>query len=87
MAKYKSIIELAAAFSGGDLVKEQWFLMLDNDSSSLRYRGPNPYEEGTDDHDRFNDGMNDRADELFRGNGYADLKDACEAAGIPCEWC
>lgn len=86
-AKYKNIMELAAAFKSGELSKDQWFLMLDNDYSSLRFKGPNPNEEGSDAHEEFEEAMNDKGHELFHGNGYSDLKDACEAAGIPAEWC
>lgn len=87
MAKYANLIELAEAFRSGELNRDEWFLMLDNDSSSLRYKGPNPNEEDTDEYDMFVDRKNDEANELFEGDGYADLKDACEAAGIPAEWC
>jgi hypothetical protein len=87
MAKYKNMMELAEAFRTGELSKEHYTLVLDNDSSSLRYTGPNPNEEETDEYWMFQDRKNDEAGELFDGNGYADLKDACEAAGIPAEWC
>jgi hypothetical protein len=80
MLKYKNLTELAAAFKTGELKKNLYMLQLDNDCSSLRYIGPIASEEDLDE-------KNDECDDWFRGNGYADLKEACEIAGIPCEWC
>lgn len=87
--KYKNMQELANAFASGELSKENYTLILDNDSSSLRYTGPLPdnMDEDSEEADVWRDKKNDEADKLFLGNGYSDLQDACEAAGIPAEWC
>ena len=87
--KYKNIKELARAFKCGELSKKEWTLILDNDCSSLRYTGalPDGMDEDSEEADVWLDKKNDEADKLFYGNGYSDLQDACEAAGIPTEWC
>jgi hypothetical protein len=87
--KYKNLQELAAAFQSGELSKEHYKLVLDNDCSFLRYCGPTPegIEEGSDAWWSFYDKKCDEAHDWFRGNGYSDLGDACTAAGIPNEWC
>ena len=81
--KYKNLAELANAFKTGELKKNLYILQLDNDCSALRYIGP----VNGEDEDIERDRKNDECGEWFEGNGYADLKDACEAAGIPSEWC
>ncbi len=68
--KYKTYKELAAAYASGELNKETDILNLDNDDCFL-------YVGATDD---------DCGTKVFQGNGYADLMEVCEAAGIPCEW-
>lgn len=87
--KYESLIQLADAFRSGELNKEHYTLILDNDRSWLDYTGPLP--DGVDAESEaaevWQDEMSAKARKLFRGNGYSDLADACEAAGIPCEWC
>lgn len=76
--KYKNLSELAAAFKAGKL--KNYKLILDNDDSRLVY-------DGSLKGDDNNDEKNDECANWYRGNGYADLQEACEAAGIPCEWC
>ena len=87
--KYKNLKELAAAFASGEIDKTKYKLILDNDDSFLSYCGPLP--DGVDDDtpaaDSWRDQKSDEARTLFRGNGYSDLQEACEAAGIPSEWC
>ncbi len=86
MPKYNNLKELAEAFKSGELSRGDWILRLDNDNSSLYWRGEIPFPEDSDAHTDFFDAKHDEAYEWFRGNGYADLQDACEAAGIPAEW-
>lgn len=87
--KYANLVELAAAFRSGELNKEHYTLVLDNDSSCLRYTGPLPdgvsIESGAA--DAWRDEKRDECRAWFRGNGYSDLSDACDAAGIPNDWC
>lgn len=54
-----------------------------------KYTGPLPdgIAEGSEEAEIWKDRKNDEASSLFEGNGYADLQDACLAAGIPSEWC
>lgn len=87
--KYKNLVELAAAFRSGELNKEHYTLVLDNDSSRLRYIGslPDGMEENSEAADVWLDEKCDECRAWFRGNGYSDLSDACSAAGIPNEWC
>ncbi len=87
--KYKDLKALAAAFVSGELDKENYVLVLDNDDSFLSYRGPLPkgVKKDSEAADRWMDEKNDEARAWFRGNGYADLSQACDAAGIPNEWC
>lgn len=82
--KYPTIKDLAAAFASGELDKKQYRLTLDNDDSFLSFIGPVP--RGAD-KDCYRDTKNDECRTWFRGNGYRDVLDACEAAGIPSEWC
>ncbi len=35
MKKYKTLVDVAAAFKSGELSKDEWVLMLDNDDSYL----------------------------------------------------
>jgi hypothetical protein len=85
--QFKSLKEVAAAFADGRLAGYK--LILDNDSSWLSWEGPLPegMKRASAAADAWLDEKNDAASAMFRGNGYADLADACEAAGIPCEWC
>lgn len=87
--KYKNMTALAKAFASGKLDRKQYVLVLDNDDSFLRYCGPLPkgVQKDSEAADRWMDEKNDEAQAWFRGNGYADLSQACDAAGIPNEWC
>lgn len=87
--KYQNLKEVAAAFQSGELDREKYTLILDNDDSFLQCTEPLPdgIEEGSDEADAWERKQHERTMSLFRGNGYPDLQDACEAAGIPCEWC
>lgn len=87
--KYANLVELAAAFRSGELNKEHYKLVLDNDGSWLQYTGPLPdgVEENSEAADVWRDERCDECRAWFSGNGYADLGDACNAAGIPNEWC
>ncbi len=82
--KYQNLMELAVAFKEGKL--KGYTLMLDNDFSSLRYTGSIPEGLNEEEQEAFTDRKTDEASDLYRGNGYVDIDDACEAAGIPAEW-
>lgn len=83
--KYKDMAALAAAFKSGELDKDHWRLQMDNDGSHLGYVGPLP--EGLDEDSPAADEWREKKEAgLFRGQGYADIVDACNAAGIPTEW-
>ena len=75
--KYKTYTELANAFKSGELDPSKYFLLLDNDDCHLHYMGDDMDEDAAHEHCR----------NLFRGNGYGDLKELCDAAGIPAQWC
>ncbi len=75
--KYKTYTELAAAFASGELDKDKYVLVMDNDCCSLSYRGDDMDEDEAYDHVKS----------LFRGGGYGDIVEVCEAASIPAEWC
>lgn len=82
--KYKTYTDLAAAFACGELNRDHWVLILDNDCCHLQYRGPVP--QGVD-RDQYEDEMYEHSRTLFEGNGYNDLGELADAAGIPNEWC
>lgn len=75
--KYKSYTELAKAFQTGELDKEKYILIMDNDSCHLRYSGDDMDEDEAYEH----------CQKLFKGGGYGDIVDVCHAAGIPADWC
>ena len=75
--KYKTFAELANAFASGELDKEKYILVMDNDSSGLQYRGDDMQESEAYEHTKS----------LFSGGGPDDIVDVCNAAGIPAEWC
>ena len=77
---YQTYTNLAHAFSSGELDKDKYFLMLDNDNCRLCYVDDSLSEEELD-------AKNEECVEWFCGNGYSDLAEVCDAAGIPCEWC
>lgn len=87
--KYKNLQAVAAAFASGELDTAKYKLILDNDCSYLVYCGPIPegLQAGTYEADVWRDEKNDELRNWFWGNGYADLRDACLAAGIPADWC
>ncbi|KKM19750.1 hypothetical protein LCGC14_1652490 [marine sediment metagenome] len=85
MAKYKNIQELADAFKAGKL--EGWVLMVDNDCTSLDWRGPQPEgikpdtpAGGAFEEQKYNEGH-----ELWDGSEVYILDQALTAAGIPNE--
>jgi hypothetical protein len=86
--KYANLGELAEAFRSGELDRNVYSLMLDNDCSSLCYRGPLPegMDPDSDEYDEFIDEKETECSEWFNGNGVLDIEDACVALGIPCEW-
>lgn len=75
--KYRTYTELAEAFKSGELDREKYVLVMDNDSCRLSYRGGDMDEDERYAHE----------ESLFRGGGYGDIVEVCEAAGIPAEWC
>ena len=82
--KYETLTDLAAAFKRGELAG--YTLWLDNDCTGLRYTGPVPDGLSEDEGYAYRDRKTDEAREWYRGNGYGDLGEACDAAGIPNEW-
>ncbi len=80
MAKYKNIQELANAFKAGEL--KGWVLMVDNDSTHLRWPGTSP--EGMDPDD-FEDEKYDEGKALWDSPDVYILDQALTAAGIPNE--
>jgi hypothetical protein len=76
MAKYKNIRELAEAFKSGEL--QGWVLMVDNDSTHLRWIGDSPDEEFLD--QKYYEGK-----ELWDSPDVYILDQALSAAGIPNE--
>lgn len=83
MAKYKNIQELADAFKAGEL--KSWVLMVDNDSTSLRWTGGNPFEQDTDEAGDFEDTKCDEGSSLWDSPEVYILDQALTAAGIPNE--
>lgn len=75
MKKYNNYKELADAFRTGELDREKYILQMDNDCCHLAYTGDDMNEDEAYDHCRG----------LFAGNGYGDVVDICNLAGIPCE--
>lgn len=83
MSKYKNIQELAYAFTSGEL--SNWVLMVDNDSTYLRWSGPLPdgIEYDTDAGDKFEEQKADEAELLWDSPDVYILGQALAAAGIP----
>ena len=75
--KYKTWKELFAAFASGKLPRDKYCVVMDNDCCFLRYLGDDMDENEAYDH----------CEELFHGDGYRDIVDVLNAAGIPAEWC
>ncbi len=84
MAKYKNIRELAEAFKSGEL--QGWVLMVDNDSTHLRWIGDRPdYDKYPNANEEFMDQKYDESKELWDSPDVYILDQALEAAGIPNE--
>ncbi|HDY87688.1 MAG TPA: hypothetical protein ENH82_06155 [bacterium] len=84
MAKYKSLKELAEAFKLGKL--HGWVLMLDNDKTSLHWRGGYPMDihPDTDAGEAFEEQKYDEGHALYDGSGDMYILDqALQLAGIP----
>ncbi len=86
MAKYKNLTQLAEAFKSGYLTG--WVLSLDNDSTSLSWRGdyPDGIEPDSDEGSDFEEKKYDEGQELYDGSDdtYI-LPQALDLAGIPNE--
>lgn len=86
--KYKTIKELADAFKSGEMNKDKYVVQMDNDESFLGVSwewADKEAERLSKDGDHIHDSAQDEADGLWRGNGPADIIEAFEALGIPCE--
>ncbi len=85
MAKYKNIRELAEAFKSGEL--QGWVLMVDNDSTYLRWNGggaPDHIKE-LDKHSEWEEQKEEEALALWDSPDVYILDQALAAAGIPNE--
>ena len=85
MAKYKNIRELAEAFKSGEL--QSWVLMVDNDSTHLRWTGggaPNHIKEPNK-HSEWEEQKDSEATLLWDSPDVFILDQALSAAGIPNE--
>ena len=74
---YNNWKELFDAFNSGELDKSKYTVVMDNDGCRLRYIGDDMDEDEAYEH----------AIDMFDGNGYSDIVDVLQAAGIPAEWC
>ena len=85
MAKYKNIQELADGFKSGEL--KDWVLMVDNDSTHLRWIGGGApdYREYPAAHEEFEEQKEDEANALWDSPDVYILDQALTAAGIPNE--
>ena len=84
MAKYKNIQELANGFKSGEL--KDWTLMVDNDSTYLRWIGDSPdYDKSPDESEEFEDQKDDEARALWDSPDVYILDQALSAAGVPNE--
>ena len=81
--KYKNIKELSEAFKSGKL--KGWVLMVDNDSTHLRWIGHCPFEIDTEEFYEFEDKKCDEATLLWDSDESYILDQALDAAGIPNE--
>ncbi|KKN35454.1 hypothetical protein LCGC14_0783570 [marine sediment metagenome] len=83
MAKYKNIQELAGAFKSGKL--KDWVLMVDNDSTYLRWNAglPDGIVDDADEAADFQDKKSDEGEELWDSPEVYILGEALTAAGIP----
>jgi len=70
--KYDSWKEVIDGFRSGEIDSDEWVVVMDNDCSSLSYKGA----------------LEEPEHELeFKGNGYRDIVEVLNACGIPAEWC
>ncbi len=84
MAKYKNIQELADGFKKGEL--KGWVLMVDNDSTHLRWIGKCPdYKTHSDEYDEFIEQKEEEEEKLWDSPDSYILDQALSAAGIPNE--
>lgn len=83
MAKYKNIKELAEGFKSGEL--EDWVLMVDNDSTHLRWTGGGAPIKEPDKHFEWEGQKEDEANALWDSPDMYILDQALSAAGIPNE--
>ncbi len=84
MAKYKNIQELADAFKSGDL--KGWTLMVDNDSTHLRWIGEQPdWHKDEEIAELFQEKKYEEGKVLWDSPKVYILDQALEAAGIPNE--
>lgn len=75
---YKKIIE---DFNSGVINPKEWALVLDNDGGYWSYRGDSEDED-------FLDKEYARMNETYgRPEGYRDIVDVLNAAGVTSEWC
>ena len=79
--KYKNYKELFEAFDSGELSRDDYVIMVDNDNITLSYRGSDR-EDMTEDEE---DELYEKTSSLFRGNGYEDIEEILKAAGYPAE--
>jgi len=84
MSKYKNIQELAKGFKSGDL--KDWVLMVDNDSTYLRWIGNRPdYDKFPDENEVYMEQKDDESKKLWDSPDVYILGQALSAAGIPNE--
>ena len=84
MVKYRNLYELAEGFKKGELVS--WILMVDNDSTYLRWIGSSPDGSDEDELVEFEDQKNEESEKLYDGsNDIYILDQALTLAGIPNE--
>ena len=84
MAKYKNIKELAEGFKSGEL--KDWVLMVDNDSTHLRWIGSGPdHIKDPEGCEEFEYQKDDEAKALWDSPDVYILDQALLASGIPNE--
>ena len=88
MSRYKDLKALAQAFATGELDRNFYTLQMDSDVSYLAYTGPAPagLDFGTPEYADWWRETEIETRRLFRGQGTADIVDACNIAGIPTDW-
>ena len=79
---YKKVIE---DFANGTIDRDKWIVVFDNDCGYWSYRGDDL--EG-DEHEEARVALQgEMAKKYGEPDGYGDVQDVAEAAGIPSEWC